>query len=144
MKTVAISGGFDPLHIGHVRHINEARKLGDKLTVILTRDDQLIRKKGYVFMVYEARKEILENVVGVDEVVENVDREITSNESLEYYKPDIFAKGGDRVPETMPPEEIDVCDRINCKIEYDIGGEKIESSSLLVERCRVGHTPDKI
>ena len=144
MKTVAVSGGFDPLHIGHVRHINEARKLGDKLIVILTRDDQLIEKKGCVFMVYNARKEILENVVGVDEVVKNIDKDITSNKSLEYYKPDLYAKGGDRTPKNMPPEEIKVCDRIKCKIEYDIGGAKIESSSLLVEKCRVGYTPDKL
>ncbi len=143
MTTVAVSGGFDPLHIGHVRHINEARKLGDKLIVILTRDDQLIKKKGYVFMVYDARKEIMENVVGVDVVVKNVDENITSNESLEYYKPDIFAKGGDRTPDNMPSEEIKVCELIKCKIAYDVGGAKIESSSLLVEKCRTGYIQDQ-
>jgi cytidyltransferase-like protein len=142
MKTVAVSGGFDPIHIGHVRHIKEAKKLGDKLMVILTRDDQLIKKKGYVFMVYDERKEILENIIGVDEVVENVDKDITSNESLEFYKPDIFAKGGDRTPESMPEEEILVCERIKCKIAYDIGGEKIESSSALVEKIRAGNNLD--
>ena len=59
---VAVSGGYDPIHIGHLRNIQEACKLGDRLIVILTRDDQLIEKKGYVFMAYAERKEILEGI----------------------------------------------------------------------------------
>ena len=62
MITVAVSGGYDPIHIGHVRSIREGKKLGDKLIIILTRDDQLIQKKGYYFMPYEERKEILEEL----------------------------------------------------------------------------------
>lgn len=54
MIIVAVSGGFDPIHIGHLRSILEARELGDSIMVILTRDDQLIRKKGYVFMLPSA------------------------------------------------------------------------------------------
>lgn len=133
MITVAVSGGFDPLHVGHVRHIKEAKKLGDRLIIILSRDDQMIKKKGYVFMYYDERKEILLSILGVDEVVENIDQDITSNESLEYYKPDIFAKGGDRIPDNMPPEEINVCKLIGCNIVYGIGGEKLQSSSFLIE-----------
>jgi D-beta-D-heptose 7-phosphate kinase/D-beta-D-heptose 1-phosphate adenosyltransferase len=134
ITVVAISGGFDPIHIGHLRSIKEAKKLGDKLMVILTRDEQLIQKKGYYFMPYEERKEILESVEGVDRVVPNIDAQITSNESLEYYRPDIFAKGGDRTEDNMPEIEKMICEKIGCKIVYGVGGDKIQSSSSLVKR----------
>jgi cytidyltransferase-like protein len=134
MVVVAVSGGFDPIHIGHIRSIKEAKKLGDELIVILTRDDQLIQKKGYYFMPYDERKEILESIVCVDRVVPNIDADVTSNESLEYYRPNIFAKGGDRTEDNMPEIEKTVCERIGCKIVYGVGGAKIQSSSSLVKR----------
>ena len=134
MIIVAVSGGFDPVHIGHIRSIRDASQLGDKLMVILTRDDQLIRKKGYCFMPYEERKEVMENIKGVDIVVPNVDANITSNESLEYYRPNIFAKGGDRTEDNMPEIEKRLCRKIGCKIVYGIGGGKIQSSSSLVKK----------
>jgi cytidyltransferase-like protein len=134
MIIVAVSGGFDPLHVGHLRSIQEAGKLGDKLMVILTRDEQLIEKKGYCFMPYEERKEILEGVEGIDIVVPNVDAGITSNESLEYYHPDIFAKGGDRTEDNMPEIEKEICAKIGCRIVYGVGGVKIQSSSWLVKK----------
>ena len=134
MIIVAVSGGFDPIHVGHLRSIQQAGKLGDKLMVILTRDDQLIQKKGYCFMPYEERKEILEGLHGVDIVVPNVDAGITSNESLEYYHPGIFAKGGDRTADNMPDIEKAICDRIGCRIVYGVGGGKIQSSSWLVKK----------
>lgn len=121
----------DPFHIGHLRHIQLAAQLGDYLIVILARDDQLIKKKGYSFMPYAERKEILENITGVDRVVQNIDSDITSNESLEYYQPNIFAKGGDRTPENMPEAEKLACEKIGCKLIYGIG-ENIQSSSELV------------
>ena len=133
-KIVATAGSFDPVHIGHVRHFKEAKKLGDYLLVILTRDDQLIKKKGFIFMLYQERKEILEAIKWVDEVVENVDEGITSTKSLEKYKPAIFAKGGDRTPDNMPLEEIEVCKKIKCDIIYNVGGGKIQSSSELAKR----------
>lgn len=132
MITVAVSGGFDPVHIGHIRSITEAKKLGDELVVILTRDDQLIRKKGYCFIPYDERKEIMESIVGVDRVVPNIDDDITSNKSLEYYRPDIFAKGGDRTEDNMPEIEKVLCEKIGCRIVYGVGGAKIQSSSSLV------------
>ena len=134
MITVVVSGGFDPVHIGHIRSMKEARKLGDELVVILTRDDQLVQKKGYFFMPYEERKEVLESLECVDRVVPNIDEGITSNESLEYYRPNIFAKGGDRTEDNMPEIEKEICARIGCKIAYGIGGDKIQSSSSLVKR----------
>ncbi|OGO20808.1 MAG: hypothetical protein A2144_03385 [Chloroflexi bacterium RBG_16_50_9] len=134
MITVAVSGGFDPVHVGHIRSMKEAKKIGDKLMVILTRDDQLIQKKGYYFMPYEERKEILESIAGVDRVVPNIDAGITSNGSLEYYRPDVFAKGGDRTEDKMPEVEKMICAKIGCEIVYGVGGDKIQSSSSLVKR----------
>lgn len=134
MIIVAVSGGFDPIHIGHLRSILEARELGDSVMVILTRDDQLIKKKGYVFMPYHERKEILMRIDGVDMVLPNIDLDLSSTQSLERYSPDIFAKGGDRTEDNMPQMEKDICQKIGCKIVYGVGGGKIQSSSWLVKK----------
>jgi cytidyltransferase-like protein len=134
MIIVAVSGGFDPIHVGHLRSIQEARELGDSVMVILTRDDQLIRKKGYVFMPYHERKEILMKISGVDIVLPNIDPDLSSTQSLARYSPDIFAKGGDRTEDNMPIAEKEICRRIGCKIVYGVGGDKIQSSSWLVNR----------
>ena len=66
---VAVSGGFDPVHIGHIRLFKSAKKLGDKLCIILNNDNWLMKKKGYVFMPQVERKELLEALVGVDKVL---------------------------------------------------------------------------
>ena len=96
LVTVAISGAFDPIHVGHIRYVREAAKLGDRLVVILNGNDFLLRKRGFVFRPFEERKEILENVKGVAEVIASVDEDQTVRKTLELVKPDIFAKGGDR------------------------------------------------
>src|SRR5512135_1756707 len=92
--TVAISGAFDPIHVGHIRYIREAAKLGDRLVVILNSDDFLMKKKGFVFWPLADRKEILESIKGVDEVVPAIDQDQTVSKTLELVKPDVFAKGG--------------------------------------------------
>lgn len=128
--TVAVSGAFDPLHIGHVRYLKEAAKLGNRLVVILNTDDFLMRKKGFVFMPVEERKEILENVKGVDKVILSVDDDQTVSKTLRKLKPDIFAKGGDRTgPENIP--EAETCRAIGCKLVTMVGGRKVPSSSEL-------------
>lgn len=131
---VAVSGGFDPVHIGHIRYLKEAKKLGDKLLVILNTDDFLIRKKGKPFMVFTERKEILEAIRWVDEVVPSVDNDQTVCQSLRYYKPDIFAKGGDRTISNIP--EKDTCTELGIKMVFGIGGTKIQSSSWLIKGAR--------
>ena len=128
--TVAVSGAFDPIHVGHIRYIREAAKLGDRLVVILNNDDFLLRKKGFVFWPFEERKEIMENVKGVDEVVTAVDEDQTVRKTLELIKPNIFAKGGDRTgPENIP--EAETCCKIGCKLVTNVGGDKIRSNSEL-------------
>jgi len=130
LVTVAVSGAFDPIHVGHVRYIREAAKLGDRLVVILNGDDFLLRKKGFVFRPFEDRKEILENIKGVDEVIASIDEDQTVCKTLEMVKPDIFAKGGDRTgPENIP--EVETCRKIGSKLVTNVGGGQIRSDSDL-------------
>ncbi len=135
MIIVATSGGYDPLHIGHIRCFKEAKKLGDKLIVILNSDKFLKKKKGYVFMPYKERKEIIESVKYVDKVVGCVDKDQTVCKTLELLKPDIFAKGGDRNLKNIPEKE--VCERLGIKMVFNVGGGKIQSSSWLVDKLQI-------
>lgn len=128
---VAVSGGFDPLHVGHVKYFNEAKNLGNKLVVILNTDEWLQNKKGYVFMSFNERKEILENLRSVDEVIKCIDRDNTVIKTLMILKPDIFAKGGDRTVENTPEQEI--CQKLGIKIVFGVGGNKVQSSSWLID-----------
>jgi cytidyltransferase-like protein len=130
MITVAVSGAFDPIHIGHIRYIREAAKLGDRLVVILNRDDFLLRKKGFVFTPFEDRKEIIESIKDVDEVVTSVDDDQTVCKTLELLKPDIFAKGGEWIrPKDIP--EAETCRLIGCKVVMNVGGGKIRADREL-------------
>lgn len=142
---VAVSGGFDPLHYGHVRMFQEAKKLGDRLVVILNNDHWLMRKKGHVFMPQEERKEILEALRVVDDVVitdhapGDADRSVCR--ALEALKPDIFGNGGDRHPEGDPVPEVALCEKLGIKMVYNLGvGGKVQSSSWLTARARE-HAP---
>lgn len=134
---VAVSGGFDPIHIGHIRLLREAKKLGDKLIVILNNDNWLKKKKGYVFISENERKEILESIIYVDEVVitshaQDPD-DMSVSKELEIIRPDIFANGGDRHSTNVP--EVDICQKIGCKMAFNIGaGGKVQSSSWLLEK----------
>ena len=134
MKTVAVSGGFDPVHVGHVRMIQEASHHGEVI-VIANSDAWLRRKKGYVFMPFEERAEILMSIKGVIEVYQALDDDNTVCESLRDIAPDYFANGGDRKSNNTP--EMDVCDRLGIEMLWSVGGEKIQSSSDLVKRTRV-------
>ena len=137
MFRVAVSGGFDPLHSGHIEYFKLARALGDRLIVIVNTDEWLIQKKGYAFMPLNDRFIILESIRWVDAVVVAIDQDDTVAETLRCLKPDIFAKGGDRRSDAdMPPSEIKVCREIGCRIVYGVGGyEKADSSRALVERA---------
>jgi len=132
-KVVAISGGFDPVHVGHVRMIAAAAKLGDVI-VIANSDEWLVRKKGYMFMPYEERQEILYNFKGVIDVVEASDDDGSVCKTLEKIKPDIFANGGDRKSDNVP--EVALCNELDIELIWNIGGEKIQSSSELVANSR--------
>jgi D-beta-D-heptose 7-phosphate kinase/D-beta-D-heptose 1-phosphate adenosyltransferase len=139
-KVVAISGGFDPIHIGHVRMFKEAKALGDELVVILNNDNWLKNKKGFSFMPEDERKEIIEAIAGVDRVVltdhriDDPDRSVCR--ALRAIKPHIFANGGDRKPDGDPVPEVDVCNELGIEMQYNIGtGGKIQSSSWLIAKA---------
>jgi len=133
MTIVVVSGGFDPVHIGHIEYIKQAKLLGDKLVVILNSDEFLINKKGYIFMPYNERKVILESIKYVDDVIPCFDNDETVSKTLLYLKPDIFAKGGDRTYDNIPQSEKDICNKLGIKLAFGIGGEKLQSSSELVK-----------
>jgi len=141
MVKVAISGGFDPLHPGHTRHIDGALGLGDELIVILTRDDQLITKKGYFALPYAERREVLEWGLSKQDklfkIVPNLDKDLTSIKSLESYWPDMFVKGGNDWSESNLPEW-SICRELGIKVIFGIGGlDKVDSSSWITKRSRV-------
>ena len=91
---ILVSGGFDPVHVGHLRMFQHAKNLGDKLIIILNNDSFLSHKKGYVFMPYEERQEVLYALKGVVDVVEAQDSDDTVCKSLEKMLPD-FVSGSD-------------------------------------------------
>jgi len=97
---IVVSGGFDPLHAGHIRLFKEAKKLGDKLVVILNNDNWLKKKKGFVFIPQNERREIIESLKWVDRVIltghNSMTEDISVNTELRKLKPNIFANGGDR------------------------------------------------
>lgn len=132
---VAVSGGFDPLHIGHVNLFNKAKKLGDKLVVILNNDNWLMKKKGYVFMPEMERKKMIESLRVVDRVVLT---EHPRNPSYKHVgftirkiKPDIFANGGDKG--ITNEFEVAACKAVGCKMVGGVGGGKVQSSSWLID-----------
>ena len=137
---IAVSGGMDPIHIGHIRLIHEAKKLGDKLVVILNNDNWLRKKKIHIFMHQKERKEILESIEGVDEVIitnhPRNPKDMSVIRELLTLKPDIFANGGDRKPDDVPVPEVDLCQKLGIELIYNVGGEKAQSSSELVKRIR--------
>ena len=129
--TVVVSGGFDPVHIGHVRMILAARQYGDVI-VVANSDSWLFRKKGFVFMPWDQRKEILEALKGVVRVEWVDDRDETVCEALRRLKPTYFANGGDRKSNNVP--EVQVCEELGIEMIWNVGGDKIESSSDLVNK----------
>lgn len=136
---VAVAGGWDPLHIGHIAHLRAARNLGNMLIVITHNDEMLVRKKGYVFLPLSERLEILKElrcVSGVFVAEELGDNDGTVTRSLEIIRPQIFAKGGDRTETNMPQSELAICEKLGIKVVYGVGGDKIQSSSELVRAAR--------
>ena len=143
---VAVSGGMDPIHVGHIRLFREAKKLGDELVVILNNDNWLKKKKGFIFMPQRERREVIEAIEGVDRVVLSKHQKNPSDMSvcgeLLEIKPHIFANGGDRNKSNIP--EVDVCRSIDCAMVFNIGkGGKVQSSSRLLKKFFDERLPKK-
>ncbi len=137
-KIVVISGGFDPIHIGHIKLLKSAKALGNKLIVIINNDNWLKAKKGYAFLNQKERKAVLEAVRFVDQVVITTHPKKVKDNSvckeLAKIKPDIFANGGDRKVGNIP--EYKLCEELGIKMVFNVGGGKAQSSSGLVKKVR--------
>ncbi|MBU1199815.1 MAG: adenylyltransferase/cytidyltransferase family protein [Nanoarchaeota archaeon] len=146
MKNVVVSGGFDPIHIGHVRLFNNAKRLGDRLIVVVNNDSWLKAKKGYFFMPEEERAEIIRNLRSVDEVVLTKHKpepdDMSVCHELREIKPDIFANGGDRKAGNIP--EYKLCRKLGIEMVFNIGGKKIQSSSELVADASKDRGPRRV
>ena len=127
-KRVAVSGYFDPIHVGHLEYFKLAKELGDTLIVIVNNNHQCVLKKGKPFMDQADRVEIVNALGIVDEVFLGIDEDKSVCASLDAVKPDIFANGGDRHTGEVP--ESAVCKKHGIEM-VDGLGEKIRSSSDL-------------
>lgn len=128
-KVVVTSGGFDPIHPGHISCIIESKKYGDTLAVIVNGDAFLRAKKGRPFQDLETRSLIVSGISGVDYVIPfEIEDDQTVSKALETLKPDVFTKGGDRVDETSIPEW-SVCQENNIQVISGVGADKKWSSS---------------
>ena len=133
MKKIMVSGGFDPVHIGHIQMIREAATWGSVI-VVLNSDDWLIRKKGYNFMSFKERSYIMGNIKGVHIVTSVNDSDGTVCEAIRKYKPDAFANGGDRKKNNTP--EMELCEELGIQMLWGTGGtDKPQSSSWLVNKA---------
>ena len=133
MKKIMVSGGFDPVHVGHIRMIKAAAQWGE-VFVIINSDDWLVRKKGYVFMPWKERAEIISAIRGVSVVCEVDDSDGTVCKALQSHKPDAFANGGDRKKNNTP--EMSVCDELGIQMLWGVGGkDKPQSSSWLINKA---------
>lgn len=136
-KLILTSGGFDPMHVGHLRCLIEsasiALKSGPKtrLAVIVNGDGFLLRKKGYAFMPEDERLEIIAGVAGVNYVIPWDDGGQTVTGAIEILRPIAFTKGGDRDAASNVPE-FDLCEKIGTRVIFNVGGGKVQSSSSLV------------
>jgi cytidyltransferase-like protein len=145
MKTIVlITGGFDPIHSGHIAYFKAAKKLGDILIVGVNSDAWLTRKKGTPFMPLRERTEIVRNITGVDYVIDFDDSDGSAKNAItmvrQSYPQDhiIFANGGDRTKENIP--EMDLADN-NLEFRFGVGGEdKKNSSSWILQEWKAPKT----
>lgn len=136
-KIVLVTGGFDPLHTGHIEYFKAAKQLGDTLVVGVNSDDWLTRKKGRPFLPFGERQSIIKALEVVDDVIAFDDRDGTAKDAIKFllYKHTdcqiVFANGGDRTVDNIP--EMDISNN-RLMFEFGVGGEnKLNSSSWILE-----------
>ena len=140
---IILSGGFDPVHKGHVRMFKAAKEFPAKVIVGLNSDEWLIRKKGKPFMDWNERSEILESIRYIDSVLSFSDNDDSACDLIHKVKEmhagfsDIrlcFGNGGDRTDSNSP--EVDYCKNHGIELLWGIGGGKIQSSSYLIKKSK--------
>lgn len=143
-KIVLVTGGFDPLHSGHIAYFKAAKALGDILVVGVNSDAWLTRKKGAPFMPYMERATIVRNIVGVDFIIDFNDSDGSAKHAIQMvrqsYPQDkiIFANGGDRTDQNIP--EMDIVDD-NLQFVFGVGGfNKANSSSWILQEWKTPKT----
>ena len=143
-KIIILSGGFDPIHSGHISMFEEARELGD-IVVLLNSDEWLIRKKGSFFMDWEDRESVAKNISGVIDVLHFNDDDGTAVQGIldvakKYPNHDVsFANGGDRNKQTTP--ETKFCSENGINEVFNVGGGKTQSSSNILDKWRDSPMP---
>jgi len=130
---VLVTGGYDPLHLGHLLSFKAAKALGNKLIVAIDGDDYLRKKKGASFMPIEDRVGIIQELKCVDQVIVIGDGDMS--EAILAIKPDILANGGDRSSiKNLPKGEVAACKKVGCRMIFNVGGGKIRSSSDMLRQ----------
>ena len=134
-KVSCVSGYFDPIHVGHLEFFKSAKKIADKLIVIVNNDDQAVLKKGKPFMSADERIEIIKELKCVDYVVKSIDTDRTVRETIKFLnpKPSYFCNGGDQNNNSIP--EAEICENLGIELR-DGFGEKIQSSSWLIRKSK--------
>ena len=145
-RIVLITGGFDPLHSGHIAYIKAAKQLGDILIVGANSDEWLRKKKGQEFMSWEERATILSNLRDVDRVINFDDNDGSANDAIRKVRsihPQgqiIFANGGDRTKENIPEMEM-LKEMLHLEFVFGVGGEdKKNSSSWILQEWKAPKT----
>ena len=139
MKISVVSGGFDPIHSGHISYIQSAKKFGEYLIVALNSDEWLKNKKGKAFMPFNERKAVLENIKSVDEVIDFVDDEkgscIEALKKIKNKYPEAeitFCNGGDRGKDNIPEMDLK-----GINFQFSVGGDdKLNSSSWILKNWK--------
>lgn len=136
---MAVSGGFDPIHIGHVRMFQDAKRHGEKLVVIVNNDNWLLKKKGFAFMPESERYELIRSLPFVDKVVltehAKDDEDTSVVRALRKVRPHVFANGGDRKNMSDIPEAA-LCKELGIKMVFNVGkGGKVQSSSWMIQNA---------
>jgi cytidyltransferase-like protein len=133
---IVLSGGFDPMHVGHLRMIQESAKMANIVVAGVNSDEWLMRKKGYVFMPHEERVEMVQGTRGVSKAMAFDDDDNSACDLLRCVRalwPNFkvaFANGGDRTSDNIP--EIPVAEELDVHLIWGVGGGKVQSSSDLV------------
>ena len=138
MIRVAISGYFNPIHIGHIKYMEEAKSLGDELIVIVNNDAQVKLKGSKSFMNEQDRLAIVRAIKYVDRAILSIDTDRTVKKTLTELSPDVFAKGGDSTDTNVP--ELSICEQLGIAVVMGVGGNKIQSSSKLLKGISESNT----